>query len=162
MSVGTVKIRGKEYKINPFSDCHISTLSNLLKDTSNLQYQFDAGFVLKEIILPDLPYEIIRESRNGKHVFMIHAREISSLVTDILRFYYTKEIERLTQEGDFDLAEQFKANLVELNIEQSEENSEDKDRKIAELEKNLATNLESGKDAKIAELEAKLKALETT
>lgn len=68
----------------------------------------------------------------------------------------------MTQEGDFDLAEQFKANLVELNIDQVDEGQahNDKDAKIAELEKNLATNLEAEKDAKIAELEAKLKARE--
>ena len=172
MTNSTVIVRGKSYKINPFSDCHIATLSNLLKDTSNLQYQFDAGFILKEIILPDLPYDVIRETNKGKYIFMIHAREIADLLMKVLRYYYESEIDRTTSEGDKELAEQFKTNLAELGKEELKDAKSDR---IAELKAKLKEAEESkeivleandvrhqqeeeAKDKHIAELEARLAA----
>lgn len=139
MTSASVKIRGKEYKINPFSDYHISTLAKLEKDNGNLQYQFDAAFVLKEIILPDLPYDIIRKTSDDKYIFMIHAREIASVISEIIKYYYESEVARNKAEGNIALAAQFETNLAEYNKDLLLEGKDtsDKDLEIAKLKAQL-------------------------
>lgn len=159
-----VKIRGKEYKINPFSDYHISTLAKLEKDNGNLQYQFDAAFVLKEIIFPDLPYDVIRKTRDDKYIFMIHAREIADVISQVIKYYYESEIARNKAEGNTELVEQFEANLKEYNANILPEAMSDRDKEIAELKAKLTVKeaqtidvtAVSAKDEEIARLKAEL------
>ena len=112
----TVAIRGHDYKIESFSDLHLSTINNLLNDLGNLQYQSDAGFVLKEIILPDLPIELIRQSANGKYILLLNATEINDVIIAIMKVYYNRELAKAQEAGDKNYEAQIKANMTELQI----------------------------------------------
>lgn len=112
----TVAIRGRDYKIESFSDLHLSTINNLLNDLGNLQYQSDAGFVLKEIILPDLPLDLIRQSANGKYIILLNANEINDVIIAIMKVYYSRELTKATESGDKEYETQLRANMTELQL----------------------------------------------
>ena len=95
---------------------HLSTINNLLSDLGNLQYQSDAGFVLKEIILPDLPVDLIRQSANGKYIILLNANEINDVIVAIMKVYYNRELVKATDSGDKEYEAQIKANMTELQL----------------------------------------------
>ncbi len=112
----TVTIRGNNYKIEPFSDLHLSTINNLLNDLGSLQYQSDAAFVLKEIILPDLPIDLIRQSANGKYIILLNATEVNDVIVAIMKVYYNRELTKAIESGNKEYEAQIKANMTELQI----------------------------------------------
>ena len=112
----TVTIRGNDYKIESFSDLHLSTINNLLNDLGSLQYQSDAAFVLKEIILPDLPIDLIRQSANGKYIILLNAAEINDVIIAIMKVYYNRELTKAIESGNKEYEAQIKANMTELQI----------------------------------------------
>ena len=111
-----VSIRGNSYEIKSFSDLHLSTINKLLNDIGNLSAQSDAGFVLKEIILPDLPIDIIRPAINDKYIILLNAREINNVITEIMKVYYNRELKAASDDGNKEYEAQIKANMTELQI----------------------------------------------
>ena len=112
----TVMVRGKTYAIQSFSDLHLSTINKLLTDLGSLQAQSDAGFVLKEIILPDLPIEVIRQSASGNYIVLLNAHEINDVIVAVMKTYYNRELIKAKESGNKEYEEQIKANMTELQI----------------------------------------------
>lgn len=71
----TLNIRGKDYEIQEFSNLHIGVLQQFLISTASLDFgiqaQNDIGFVLKEVILPGLPDNLIKKIAEGKYVLLL-------------------------------------------------------------------------------------------
>lgn len=113
----TLFIRGTSYKINPFSDIHLSTVNKLLNDIGNIAFQSDTGFVLKEVILPALPPDIIRRTQAGDYIIFLSATELNEVLTEVMRFYYDSELVKAKENNDLDYEKQLEANLSSLDTE---------------------------------------------
>ena len=139
--VATVKIRGEEHAINPFSDIHLSTVNKLLNDIGNIAYQTDTGFVLKEIILPTLPPEVIRRTQAGDYIIFLSASELNDVLTEVIKYYYQNELRNATSKGDRVLASKISASLASLDesspleiVEEDASGVSEKDSHDSELE----------------------------
>lgn len=124
----SVVIRGSSYKINPFSDIHLSTINKLLNDIGNIAFQSDSGFVLKEIILPGLPAELIKRTQAGDYIIFLSSTELNAVLTDVMRFYYQTELEKATAANDQEYLKKLKASIAEMEegqtvLEETTENT---------------------------------------
>lgn len=140
----TVTIRDKAYEINPFSDLHLSTINKLLEDLGNLQCQSDAAFVLKEIILPDLPTDLIRSSATGKYIMLLNAVEINDVIMAVMKVFYSRELLKAQRSGDKEYEEQIKANMTELQLSAAITSSSD-DSRQQELDELATLRAENAK-----------------
>ena len=116
--MASVVIRNTAYTINPFSDIHLSTVNKLLNDIGNIAFQSDTGFVLKEVILPELPPDIIKRTAAGEYIIFLSASELNNVLTEVMKFYYQSELKKSSNASDPNYQNQIKANLKSLESEQ--------------------------------------------
>ncbi len=140
----TIVIRGKSYQVQSFSDLHLSTINKLLADLGDLQCQSDAGYVLKEIILPDLPVDVIRPSATGKYIVLLNSSELNDVIIAVMKVYYNRELARAIETKDKEYEAQIKANLAELQINTA----------ISEAGTAAIDSVDSGRQKELEELAA--------
>ena len=137
-------IRGKEYLIEDFSDLHLGTITTLLMNVSSMQFDIETqskvGFILKEIIFPNLPDSIVKIASNGQYIVLLNVEEISDIHTTLSKHYLQKRIAQAEAEGDKKTANKYREQLS--NIEQKKVDNvtdiKDLQDQIAQLKAQLA------------------------
>ena len=134
----TIKIRGKEYEVQTFSDLQLAPilkiLSNITSLDLDLEQQFQVGFLLKEVIFEDLPSDIVKVTKSGNCILLLDIDELSQLAQDLSKLHTERGIKLSRERGDSERANKFEQKQKILNGENmSETDKQDILAKIEEL-----------------------------
>lgn len=121
----TLNIRGQNYQIGDFSNLHLGIITKCLMNISTLNFdpkeQSQVGFVLKEIIFPDLPDNLVRSLNGDRYIVLLDIEEISEISTDLSRHYAEKKLAEAKEAKNKDAIAKYEEMLRELNLEQGDD-----------------------------------------
>jgi hypothetical protein len=106
----TITIRNKKYQVAEFSDLHLLTLDSFLQDPGDLIKQSEVGFVISEIIIPDIDSTLIRQSKS-KYILLINASEIAIAIVELHKIFWQRALEVAIADGDKEAEDNAKAML---------------------------------------------------
>lgn len=96
----TIDFLGEKYEVQEFNDTHILPCLKLLAEGLNdIQAQSRAGMAIKEIIIPDIPNEIVDINSKGIYIIRLDSEDLNTLLMQILTCHYQFSIERAKQKG---------------------------------------------------------------
>ncbi len=117
----TVKIRGKDYEAQAFSDLQLAPILKILTNITSLdldlEQQFQVGFLLKEVIFEDLPQDIVKVTKNGNCILLLDIDELSQLAQDLSKLHTERGIKASHDRGDKERASKFEQKQKMLNQE---------------------------------------------
>lgn len=100
----TVRVRGIDYPVKNFSDLHLRVINEMFSQKPGGVYeiggfvsQCNAAEVVKEVILPDLPDDVISVTARNKYIWQLSAVELPFLLLQIIRVYRLRRSPELTQ-----------------------------------------------------------------
>ena len=106
----------------------------------DIELQSQVGFVLKEIIIQDLPDSIVRKFNNNQYVLLLDIEELSDLNIELSKIFLEKKLARSKEKNDVEKIKEYKERLNSLNNPQvSIDNNEDIKAQIAQLQSQLKT-----------------------
>lgn len=95
----SISIRGKEYQVQEFSDLHLLTLDSFLQDPGDLELQSNVGFVISEIIIPDIDNTLIRQSKS-RYILLINANELAIAIVELHKIFWQRSLDDAIAQGD--------------------------------------------------------------
>ncbi|ELS01163.1 hypothetical protein Xen7305DRAFT_00008650 [Xenococcus sp. PCC 7305] len=134
----TLNIRGKDYEIQEFSNLHIGVLQQFLISTASLDFgiqaQNDIGFVLKEVILPGLPDNLIKKIAEGKYVLLLDMEEVSQITAELSRYFAEMRLSQAKEREDSEAIAKYQKMLKDLaDDDMTDDEFEQLKKEIAEL-----------------------------
>jgi hypothetical protein len=141
-----IRIRGKEYKVYPFSDLHLASLTTLLMNISSMNFdltaQAQAGSVLKEIILQDLPPEIVLKSGEDKYYLLLDIEEVVLVNEQLAEIYLQRKIKEAEANNDIDKQKEYQSRLKAIKNKELLGGDQNTESLLAEIQK-LQSQLEA-------------------
>lgn len=101
-----VKIRGTEYEAMPFTDYHLDRIGRCITvegrnyGLGSFDELSEAAQVLKNVILPDLPVEIVYKSKSGDYVWMLDQMEILQVLLNVVRLFHVRQLREARAKGN--------------------------------------------------------------
>lgn len=105
----TITIQGKKYPVEEFTAAHLAQVRKIVRkngpgkndwEIAGIRAQSEAGEVVKEVIIPDLPDSVITVRSNGIYVWLLEAAELSALLLKITKVFRQRSLEKAIAAGD--------------------------------------------------------------
>lgn len=117
-----VVILDKSYPVMPFTATQLLSVAKMLVENEQgnweigpFRAQCEAAEIVKEVICPDLPAEIISVSKTGKYIWGIEYKDLTILLKDLMRIWNLRQIKVAKDKGDKDLIKELEQQLKEFD-----------------------------------------------
>lgn len=152
------ELGGEKYQVERFTDAHMLCLLEMFTSKmADIQAQSKAGSVIKEIMIPNIPDDVISVNRNGLYIIHLDIQTLNYLVLQLIKNYHLYELQDIqngvksktllveTQEKitaaqnaiDVMGAQQKLEKTINLSVFTPEETAEAKNTRISELQEQL-------------------------
>lgn len=117
----SVTVKGIEYPVMPFTDAHLLAIGGSFQrqgnyfDLGSFKQQSEAAEVIKEVVVPDLPANVISISKNGKYIWMLERLEIAMFVLQIVRLYFVRQLRLFRESGNTEKTAELEKKIGEYN-----------------------------------------------